>query len=297
LRIRPKNRRWFIPIVVSGSRVPELQINANETLGDLHWLDLSDGWDVAIDVITGIFTGDLPRAAGRGWADLSRQISAYSPSPVQESLERGAIPVLGYRFEEVLFLIAQSCQHTVKTVSYDDFDLWCAAEPRSRPYQAEKNAALMRGFQMSRILVVQEQVALSAIDRLQNLLLDHMFRQIGLAVVIAEHVPEDRRHARHEFALFDDMFATTGSRESPWLLVSFDTQGAAPASDRLVLRQLWLYDWLTDHAVAMTDTFFNRHPRVAARATSGEAVVIVSPDDDIDGSIERLVAMLKRGAA
>jgi TIR domain len=292
LRLRPTDRAWFIPVVISGTGVPDRSIGGGDTLRDLHWIDLSDGWEVAVDVITKMVITETGSLSCLTWSGLSREIARYSPTPLHESLERGAIPVQDYRFEETLFTIARSCQRSVQTVSYDDIDIWSSAEPRSRRYQAEKNSALMRGFAMSRIVVIPRERLRHAAAQVRELLLDHFFRRIGLAIVISEHVPEDRRHSGHDFAIFDGgATVSIGGRQSPWILFAFDTRNVVPATDRMAERQVWLYTWLTEHAVLSTDEFLRQHPALFVRVSEGNSFIAVTADDDLDERIEAVNSM------
>ncbi|MBF9127607.1 toll/interleukin-1 receptor domain-containing protein [Plantactinospora sp. S1510] len=48
LRLRPRDRRWFLPVVLDGSPVPDHPIGAGETLRSLHHVDLSEGWEAGV---------------------------------------------------------------------------------------------------------------------------------------------------------------------------------------------------------------------------------------------------------
>ncbi len=51
LRLRPTSRSWFIPVLLSGSEVPDRNIGGGETLRDFQWVDLAAGWDDGIRAI------------------------------------------------------------------------------------------------------------------------------------------------------------------------------------------------------------------------------------------------------
>jgi DNA-binding SARP family transcriptional activator len=48
LRIRPRDRRWFLPIVLKSCMIPEYSIGPGETLSDIHHIDFSNDWNKAI---------------------------------------------------------------------------------------------------------------------------------------------------------------------------------------------------------------------------------------------------------
>lgn len=48
LRLRPRDRRWFLPVTLEPCAIPALDLGAGETLETLHHVDLSHDWDAAI---------------------------------------------------------------------------------------------------------------------------------------------------------------------------------------------------------------------------------------------------------
>ena len=48
LRLMPRDRAWFIPVLLEDCEVPDLQIGPGETLADLQRVDLTGDWDAAI---------------------------------------------------------------------------------------------------------------------------------------------------------------------------------------------------------------------------------------------------------
>ena len=49
LRRRPVDRTWFIPVLLDKCEVPYRSIGAGETLRDIQWVDLSEGWNEGIE--------------------------------------------------------------------------------------------------------------------------------------------------------------------------------------------------------------------------------------------------------
>jgi hypothetical protein len=45
LRLRPRDRTWFIPVLLSNVKLPELSIGPNEYLSDIQYTSLVSGWD------------------------------------------------------------------------------------------------------------------------------------------------------------------------------------------------------------------------------------------------------------
>ncbi|MFD6613397.1 TIR domain-containing protein [Micromonospora chalcea] len=48
LRLRPRNRRWFLPVTLGADVVPDVPIGPGETLNDLQQVSLVDDWETAI---------------------------------------------------------------------------------------------------------------------------------------------------------------------------------------------------------------------------------------------------------
>jgi hypothetical protein len=51
LRERPSDRMWFVPVLLSGTSIPDRRIGGGETLRDLQWVDLRENWQVGIESI------------------------------------------------------------------------------------------------------------------------------------------------------------------------------------------------------------------------------------------------------
>jgi len=48
LRIRPKDRAWFIPVKLNQCEIPNMDIGAGKTLQDIWWVEMYDDWDEGI---------------------------------------------------------------------------------------------------------------------------------------------------------------------------------------------------------------------------------------------------------
>jgi hypothetical protein len=48
LRLMPRDRAWFIPVLLDRCELPDLQIGPGETLADLQCVDLTGDWDAAV---------------------------------------------------------------------------------------------------------------------------------------------------------------------------------------------------------------------------------------------------------
>ena len=66
LRLRPFNRAWFIPVILSATAIPPLDIGAGKTLRDLQWVDLSGDWDKGFLRILRVMKPSLADAALSG---------------------------------------------------------------------------------------------------------------------------------------------------------------------------------------------------------------------------------------
>jgi cellulose biosynthesis protein BcsQ len=56
LRLRPRDRRWFLPITLGSCRIPHHPISAAETLEDIHCIDFTDDWERAIARLIRVLT-------------------------------------------------------------------------------------------------------------------------------------------------------------------------------------------------------------------------------------------------
>ena len=56
LRQRPRDRAWFIPVVLSPCEIPEIAISAVESLRDIHYVDLSKDWNTGIEKIIAVIS-------------------------------------------------------------------------------------------------------------------------------------------------------------------------------------------------------------------------------------------------
>jgi hypothetical protein len=48
LRLRPRNRSWFYPVLLDGAQVPAIPIGPGETLRDLHSVSLASDWTTGV---------------------------------------------------------------------------------------------------------------------------------------------------------------------------------------------------------------------------------------------------------
>ena len=58
LRKRPAGRSWFIPVLVTDSEIPDLEIGAGETLGSIQWIDLYANWERGITKLLSVIAPD-----------------------------------------------------------------------------------------------------------------------------------------------------------------------------------------------------------------------------------------------
>jgi hypothetical protein len=64
LRQTPADRTWFIPVRLDRCEVPELEIGAGVTLGDLQRVDLFPDWEAGVDTLASAIRVSLTREAG-----------------------------------------------------------------------------------------------------------------------------------------------------------------------------------------------------------------------------------------
>lgn len=56
LRLRPRDRRWFLPITLGKCIIPTLPIGAVETLADIHYIDLFENWQTGFEKLIRVLT-------------------------------------------------------------------------------------------------------------------------------------------------------------------------------------------------------------------------------------------------
>jgi hypothetical protein len=61
LRLRPRDRRWFLPVSFGAGVVPAHPIGAGETLLDLHHIDLAEDWDRGIAKLMDVLLAKVDR--------------------------------------------------------------------------------------------------------------------------------------------------------------------------------------------------------------------------------------------
>lgn len=56
MRLRPSDRSWFIPTLLTPSAIPDIPIGPGESLSDLHWVELYGDWDKGIALLVRALT-------------------------------------------------------------------------------------------------------------------------------------------------------------------------------------------------------------------------------------------------
>jgi hypothetical protein len=73
LRLRPADRSWFIPVLLSGGAIPERSIGGSETLADLQHVNLGHDWNSGVSQLISSI--------------LSTRETPVSPQPTEEDIE------------------------------------------------------------------------------------------------------------------------------------------------------------------------------------------------------------------
>ena len=60
LALRPTDRTWFIPLLLTGGTVPDKPIGGGETLRDIQWVDLTENWVAGLERILAVLSPDAP---------------------------------------------------------------------------------------------------------------------------------------------------------------------------------------------------------------------------------------------
>jgi hypothetical protein len=61
LRLRPRDRRWFLPVTLEPCAIPAFDLGAGETLETFHHVDLSHDWDAAIHQLVRAISPEILR--------------------------------------------------------------------------------------------------------------------------------------------------------------------------------------------------------------------------------------------
>ncbi|GIM92434.1 toll/interleukin-1 receptor domain-containing protein [Paractinoplanes toevensis] len=60
LRKRPRDRRWFLPVLLEPCALPDRDLGGGESLDDLHHVDLSQDWESAVRLLVHAIMGSRP---------------------------------------------------------------------------------------------------------------------------------------------------------------------------------------------------------------------------------------------
>jgi hypothetical protein len=97
IRRRPSGRAFFIPIILSPTVIPDIEISARETILDLQWIDLTKDWAGGIkSILTAVAPlQDLPfKTLGEAFESLrmvERQLKKKNPDIMSAALDRRLI--------------------------------------------------------------------------------------------------------------------------------------------------------------------------------------------------------------
>jgi hypothetical protein len=65
LRLRPRDRRWFLPVTLGRCIIPAYSIGVAETLEDIHYIDLSENWQRGLEKLIRVLTPEeISRSEG-----------------------------------------------------------------------------------------------------------------------------------------------------------------------------------------------------------------------------------------
>lgn len=94
IRQRARDRAFFIPVKISATEIPAIEISNRETLSDLQWVDLTEGWGKGIKSILSVMKPlqDLPfKTLVEAFESLNaveRQMKKENPDIVSVALDR-----------------------------------------------------------------------------------------------------------------------------------------------------------------------------------------------------------------
>ena len=63
LRLRPSDRAWFIPVLISKCTVPDLDIGAGKTLRSIQWVELYKDWRCGLQKILAVVASSVSRTS------------------------------------------------------------------------------------------------------------------------------------------------------------------------------------------------------------------------------------------
>ncbi|TAK63961.1 MAG: TIR domain-containing protein [Bacteroidetes bacterium] len=61
LRLRNRNQRWFIPVLLNDSKVPNIDIGAGENLDSIQYVKLFENWEAGIKNILSVLTPNITK--------------------------------------------------------------------------------------------------------------------------------------------------------------------------------------------------------------------------------------------
>jgi TIR domain-containing protein len=94
IRLRPRDRAFFIPVILSPTKIPDIEISSRETISDLQWVDLTEDWKKGIKSILSVVAPlqDLPfetlGEAFQSLQTLEREMKKQNPDIVTVALDR-----------------------------------------------------------------------------------------------------------------------------------------------------------------------------------------------------------------
>lgn len=94
IRQRASDRAFFIPVILSPTEVPDIEISSRERISDLQWVDLTKNWSKGIKSILSVVSSlnDLPfktlSEAFQSLQIIERQMKKQNPDIVSVGLDR-----------------------------------------------------------------------------------------------------------------------------------------------------------------------------------------------------------------
>jgi hypothetical protein len=90
LRMRSTDKAWFIPVLLTPCELPDIEIGGGQSLRDLNWVSLYEGWDKGVELILATMRRAEPRMlyTALGESSLSKADRKFIEQEIEERFQR-----------------------------------------------------------------------------------------------------------------------------------------------------------------------------------------------------------------
>lgn len=303
LRMRPSQRAWFVPVLLSACQVPDRAIGAGETLRDIHWVDLSTDWDAGMASLVSVVhrTSATPRSG-----------SGLLPTPLQRVLDaaidglttmRGGegeiIEVPEYLTAAVFESVDAEFPNRRDSVTYANIKFWGSANSLVDQFLKHSFAAVQRGCVVTRLIVISGNDLAQDWPRIAEELQVYFTGGVGVALTILEDITEAPSDAELDFTLYDGGKAIMFLRRENTSRIGILTSAHAfkPNGNVRIARQTKIYELLLEHCAIVSENFRRDYLGTVVLGTKCRLPMLTIREyDDIEDGVEQLYRLRKQHA-